>query len=168
MLERLEGGDHRSIGRSNEVVREVLADRRRLPALLDGMEATDPLVRMRAADALEKVSAQHHDWLRRYKGRLLNIAHMTGEQEVKWHLAQMAPRLSLTALERRSIVALLKRWLEDDSRIVRVCAMQALFDLSLAHQSMRRDVEGLLRQHAKIGAPSLRARCRKLLQARAE
>ncbi len=63
ILGKLQGGDRRSIGRSDEVVAQVLADPALLAPLAEGLLADDPLVRMRAADALEKVTAQHPDWL---------------------------------------------------------------------------------------------------------
>lgn len=59
LLRFLEGGDRRSIGRSNEVADFVLRDRERFAELFEGLFHADARVRMRAADALEKVSAKH-------------------------------------------------------------------------------------------------------------
>ena len=53
ILDNLKGGDWRSIGRSDEVVAEVLD----IPSLFDdlfsGMQYNDPQVRMRSADLLQ-------------------------------------------------------------------------------------------------------------------
>ena len=57
ILKKLAGGDRRSIGRSNEIVAEVLRHPSRLSHLFEGLANDDPLVRMRAADAIEKISA---------------------------------------------------------------------------------------------------------------
>ena len=57
LLEQLAGGDRRSIGRSNEVVATVLADPELLSVLFSGLDHDDPLIRMRAADAREKIGA---------------------------------------------------------------------------------------------------------------
>ena len=54
LVARLQGGDRRSIGRVDEVVREVLADPSLFGRLFEGMLHEDPLIRMRAADAAEK------------------------------------------------------------------------------------------------------------------
>ena len=54
LLAKLQGGDRRSIGRVDEVVREVLADPSLFRLLFEGMLHEDPLIRMRAADAPEK------------------------------------------------------------------------------------------------------------------
>ncbi|NLS79136.1 MAG: hypothetical protein GXY76_17940, partial [Chloroflexi bacterium] len=45
ILGKLQGGDRRSIGRSDEVVAQVLADPALLAPLAEGLLADDPLVR---------------------------------------------------------------------------------------------------------------------------
>ena len=67
ILEKLQGSDRRSIGRSNEVVAEVLAQPSLFDELFGGLLDADPIVRMRAADAVEKITAKHPDWLKPYK-----------------------------------------------------------------------------------------------------
>ena len=56
VLDRLRGGDWRSIGRANAVARAVLRRPGTLPELAAGLWHADPVIRVRAADALEKVS----------------------------------------------------------------------------------------------------------------
>ncbi|MEK7785160.1 MAG: hypothetical protein AAB658_07015, partial [Chloroflexota bacterium] len=56
ILKKLEGGDLRSIGRSEEVAADVLADPALFGELFDGMLDDNPLIRMRAADAVEKIT----------------------------------------------------------------------------------------------------------------
>ena len=63
LLDQLRGKYQRSIGRSNQVVQQVLRDPHLLAELFEGLKHTDAIIRMRAADALEKISAQHPDWL---------------------------------------------------------------------------------------------------------
>jgi hypothetical protein len=111
LLGRLKGGDRRSIGRSDELVRSVPSNETEFETLVNGLANGDPLVRMRAADACEKVSRMHPEWLLPHKKRLLDIALSTGEEELKWHLAQMLPRLRLTTAERPAVIALLRRFL---------------------------------------------------------
>jgi hypothetical protein len=60
---KLAGGDRRSIGRSDE----VLADPSLFDVLFKGMLHEDPLVRMRAADAVEKITARHPEYLQPHK-----------------------------------------------------------------------------------------------------
>jgi len=60
----LKGGDRRSIGRSNEVTKLVLRQPGRFAELVECLWSEDPIVRMRAADAAEKVSAMKTDLLK--------------------------------------------------------------------------------------------------------
>jgi HEAT repeat protein len=77
LLALLAGGDRRSIGRANQVAAAVLQSPRLFSELIQGLWSTDSLVRMRAADAVEKISRQKPDLLRRYKRELLGLLRET-------------------------------------------------------------------------------------------
>jgi hypothetical protein len=164
LLAKLTGGDLRSIGRSEEAAREVLADPRLFPVLMSGLTSEDARVRMRAADAAEKVTAVHPKWLAPFKDRLLGEIAAQDQQEVRWHAALMIGRLELDRAGRRRAVALLKRWIEDESRIVQVNSLQALADLSKRDPGLRSRTIALINSKIKDGPPSIRARGRKLLK----
>lgn len=165
LLELLKGGDMRSIGRSNLVVAEVLKDRRLFGGLFWGLFDEDPRVRMRAADAVEKVSRMRPQWLKKYKRRLIAQASKIGQQEVRWHVAQMLPRLELDGAEKLGIVLLLSSWLsESESRIVAVNSMQALADLAEKDEKLRPAVVRKIRQAMASGSPAILARGKKLLK----
>ncbi len=163
LLAQLSGGDRRSIGRSNAVAKRVLADPRLFRELFDGLLTDDPIVRMRAADAVEKVTAKRPEWLRPYKQLLLEHVANSEQQEVRWHVAQMIPRLDLTQSERARVERLLFRYLEDRSAIVKTFALQALADLAVDDDRLRRRVIKLLEDFASSGTPAVRSRARKLL-----
>ena len=163
LLKTLGGGDRRSIGRSNEVAELVFKRPVLFAQLIHGMCAADPLVRMRAADAAEKVSRKQPDLLRSFKGQLVRLLEEAQEQELRWHLAQMVPRLPLTSKERSRAATLLRSYLQDTSSIVKTCAMQALADLATRDESLRRETRALLRDAARNGTAAMKARARKLL-----
>ncbi len=164
ILEKLKGGDRRSIGRANEVVRQVLRTPALLGELFKGMRSGDPLVRMRAADAAEKVTAQRPDLLQPFKRSLLHAIANIDQQEVRWHVAQMIPRLHLTPTERVRAAGVLFAYLSLKSRIVRSFALQALVSLSYHDPELRRRVTKVLRQVVVSGSPAIQARARKLLE----
>jgi hypothetical protein len=164
ILEKLKGGDRRSIGRANEVVRQVLRTPALLGELFKGMRSGDPLVRMRAADAAEKVTAQRPDLLQRYKTSLLNTIANIDQQEVRWHVAQMIPRLNLTPTERVRALGILFAYFSLKSKIVRTFALQALVSLSYNDSDLRRRVIRILRDVIETGSPALKARGKKLLE----
>jgi hypothetical protein len=160
---KLAGGDRRSIGRSEEVVADVLADPTLFDLIFDAIAGDDPLIRMRAADAVEKISARRPELLRPHKRRLLTELAAIPQQEVRWHVAQMLPRLSLSASERRQVAGIVESYLDDRSGIVRTCAMQALAEVAADDPELRARVVPLLRRLTRDGTPAMRARGRRLL-----
>lgn len=163
VLHKLEGGDRRSIGRVDEVVAGVLADPSLFDALFYGMLDEDPVVRMRSADAVEKITALRPEYLQPYKAVLIGEVARSKQQEVRWHVAQMAPRLDLSADEREAVVGILLAYLEDQSRIVKTFSMQALADLAQTDAQLRSRVLPILEELAATGSPAMRSRGRKLV-----
>jgi hypothetical protein len=163
ILTLLRGGDRREIGRSDEVAAIVSKKPALFPKLFRGLWSEDRLVRMRAADAIEKITRTSHDLLQPYKKELLGLMAESDEQEVRWHLAVMVPRVRLTPKERQLAVSLLNTYLEDRSSIVKTFALQGLADLAVRDESIRPQIIELLRESERNGTPAMRARSRKLL-----
>jgi HEAT repeat protein len=136
-----------------------------LPELAAGLWHPEPLVRMRAGDALEKVSRQRPEWLRPIGQDLLDLAATTDEQELQWHLAQLLPRVGLSVRQRQALVPVLRRYLQVPSAIVRVSALQALVELMGTDSKLRPFVRRQLRRALTEGTAAERARARKLLAA---
>ena len=99
ILSKLKGGDRRSIGKVSAVVATVSKSPGLFKDLAGGLFDPDPIVRMRAADAMEKLSADDRRLLQPFKQKLVGLAQQTRQQELRWHLAQMVPRLDLTPQE---------------------------------------------------------------------
>ena len=87
----------------------------------------------------------------------------TKEQELRWHLAVMVPRLVLNAKERRLATSLLNGYLKDRSSIVKTFALQGLADMAQDDPAIRTGVIEVLRESARNGTPAMKARSRKLL-----
>ena len=164
ILSKLTGGDRRSIGRVEEVIADVEADPALFETLFWGMIHDDPLVRMRAADAVEKLSADMPELLRPFKEPLLTDIAAVQQQEVRWHVAQMLPRLDLSLAERRQALAIQRGYLDGRSKIVKTFAMQAMADLALQEPALRPEVVPLLRELTQTGSPAMRSRGQKLLR----
>lgn len=164
ILNELAGGDRRSIGKADRLVKWILKTPALFGDVVRGFTQADPVIRMRCADVAEKVSAVHPDWLQKHKQAVLSFASTAGEKEVRWHMAQMLPRLKLAPGERRSAIALLFEYLEDSSQIVKTFSMQALFDMSEADTKLRARVAPILRDAVRNGSPAARSRAKKLLK----
>jgi hypothetical protein len=97
----LRGGNRRSLDRANNVVTLILNQPARFPELIECLWRDDAVIRMRAADAAEKSSAQKPQLLRPFKAELLGLAAEASRPELRWHLALMIPLLPLTPADRK-------------------------------------------------------------------
>lgn len=163
ILDLLQGGDRRTIGHSDQVAAMVGKTPELFPELIAGLWSEDPLVRMRAADAAEKVTRKNRELLQPYKKELLGLMAETEQQELRWHLAAMVPRLRLNSRERQVAISSLNRYLEDRSSIVKTFALQGLADLAQDDPSIQPRVIEILREATRSGTAAMKARGRKLL-----
>jgi len=163
VLRKLAGGDRRSVGRVDEVIADVLSDPTLFRAVFDGMLSDDPIIKMRSADAIEKITAERPEYLQPYKDSLLYQVAKIEQQEVRWHVAQMLPRLELDARERATAVSTVLDYLDDESKIVKTFSMQALADFAEQDDRFRAQVIGLLEELTSAGSPAMKSRGRKLL-----
>jgi hypothetical protein len=160
----LGGGDRRSIGRSNEVAALVLREPQRFRELINCLWNDDPILRMRAADAAEKVTVTRPELLNPHEQELLGLLDEAEQIELRWHLALMVPRLSLSGPEKARAAAAFQRYLEDRSSIVKTFALQALADLARQDARLREPVRRTLEESLRTGTAAMKARARKLLK----
>ncbi|HTX78364.1 MAG TPA: hypothetical protein VMC62_01780 [Longilinea sp.] len=164
LLDKLTRGDLRSIGRSQEVVDDVLADPPLFDELVLGMLHAEPVVRMRAADAVEKVTRLHPEWLQAYKTLLIEKIALLEQPEVRWHVCQLLPRLELTATECQMVMDILDGYLSDKSSIVKTFTMQALADFAIKDVELRSAIIQKLETLTTNGTPAMKSRGKKLLK----
>lgn len=160
----LAGGDRRSIGKADHVVTVVRLHPELVGPLVELLWDEDPLIAMRSADALEKATRGQESWLRSYKAQLIGLMAECGQQEVRWHLAVMVPRLQLSPAECGHVATVLQEYLKDRSSIVKTCAMQGLFDLTRQSPALRPEIRDLIRGLTRSGTAAMRARGRHLLK----
>ncbi len=161
--DQLGGGDRRSIGRADEVAELLIRDQRSFDEAVETLFDGEAVARARAADALEKATRVHIEFLQPHGGRLIGYLATFQQKEVRWHVAQMLPRLVLKKEELVAVVHNLMTWLErEDSRIVQVNCLQALAELAVRYSVLHRRVRSLITRYGKTGSPAVRARCRRL------
>jgi hypothetical protein len=160
----LKGGDRRSIGKSNQVAKLILSDAQRFAELLECLWDDDPIVRMRAADAAEKVTVERPELLKPHKQELLGLLAEADQIELRWHLALMVPRLELSSADRERAAAALQHYLEDRSSIVKTFALQGLANLARQDAGLREPVRRALEESFRTGTAAMKARARKLLK----
>ncbi len=158
----LGGGDRRSIGRSDGVKKLVVHQPERFTELIECLWDKDPIVRMRAADAAEKVTATRPELLNPHKLELLALLAEAEQIELRWHLAIMVPRLELSRPETEGAAAALRRYLEDRSSIVKTFALQGLHNLVRQNSNLREAARRALEESLRTGTAAMKARARKL------
>jgi hypothetical protein len=166
ILSQLSGGDLRSIDKTNQVVKQVLSDKSLFDDLFTGLLQDNPVIRMRAADAVEKITKIHPEWLEPYKQKIIMELTLIESKEIRWHIAQLVPRLSLTKPQRTKVARILLGWLhnEKESKIVRVMAMQALADIPTDDIQLRKSIMSEIHKMSKSKTPSLKSRSKKILK----
>lgn len=158
----LGGGDLRSIGDADRIARAAQTNRQLQAQLVDLISSGDHLVAARAADALEKATRDRHATLQPYRRALLDVARTAEWKELRWHCAQLLPRLTLTVDERAECIALVRRWLDDPSAIVRACCLTALVELADDEPS-RAAAVATVQAHLTSTSPAVRARCTQIM-----
>ena len=154
ILSKLRGGDRRSVGNVKVVIAAVAKKPDLFSELVNGLFDSDPVVRMRANEPRS---------LRPFKARLVGLAQQTRQQELRWHLAQMIPRLELTPQESKTVISIFFDYLTDDSKIVVTFAMQALSDLAIKNTAVLPSVLKAIEELIQTGSPAIQARGNKLL-----
>lgn len=159
------GGKSNSLGRTDEVIELVLSDKHRLDELYDCLFDEDAWLRMRAADALEKVCRRRPDWLAPYIDRLLGDFTASSQPSIRWHLAQILGEVELTAAQKCSAITWLKRVLstEDVDWIVAANAMDTLVQFTKDGSLSVAEAVPLLRVQQSHKSAAVIKRANKLL-----
>jgi len=163
ILEKLRGGDLRSIGQANEVAQDIGDNPALFKSVFSGLFDNDPTVRMRSADVIEKATKNEFLLLSGYTSKVISILATAEQQEVCWHMAQIAPRLECTESEENEIIEILKRYLSHKSKIVRVSAMESLVIFAEKNNAIMKEVVAIIKVQMKTGSPAVQSRGRKLL-----
>lgn len=123
-----EDGHKNSLGRVNDVIDQVLADSSRLEELYNTMFGQDAWVRMRAADAFEKVCREHPEWIVPYIDRIQNELSTCSQPSIQWHIAEIYCQVELDKGQKAHAIKWLKNLLSsvDVDWIVAANSMKAL------------------------------------------
>ncbi len=159
----LNEGDRRSIGQSNTVV-SIVKNQELFDDLFSLLYHEDRGIAMRAADAVEKITLENQGYLQKHKNEIFDLCQIAIQKELKWHLAQLLPRLQLSRKELFQAWQILKNWSLDknESHIVRVNSLQSLFSISMGNVKLQKELKGVAAEIEKENIPSLDARMRKI------
>jgi hypothetical protein len=126
----------------------------------------DKRVVERAARTLKKISERDAGALFGWRKALIKEAFRAVDVRVQWNLSIVLGRLPLKGADKAVVVELMFERLRDGSGLNRAMAMQALMDLSEGDEGLRARVMVIVREALEGGTPAMRARARKLLEAK--
>jgi hypothetical protein len=161
----LAGGDLRSDGASNEVAQVIIHHPGLLPDLVAGLDATDPVVRGRAADALEKVGRILPDSVVQHIQRIVTALSEDEVAMVRWHLAMALGHLAMYADQADRIETALLARLKDESVFVVSWSMASLCILALQYPAKLPGIVSAIAPFEKSSSAALRTRARKAMAA---
>jgi hypothetical protein len=159
----LKAGDLRSLGQSGIIVYQII-NQQSFDELFKLLFHKDRKVVMRAADVIEKITIKKFSFLMKHSSELVRLMENSTNIELKWHLALLITRVPLKNKRAGKVWQILAMWATDkkESRIVRVNALQALFDLSKENKKLSRDFNLIVETVITDNIPSIMARLRKL------
>jgi hypothetical protein len=157
------GKDLRTIRQNGIVVRSV-NDQKSFDELFGLIFHHERPLVMRAADAVEKITVKHREYLNPHKQQLLSVLKSADHKELKWHIAQLVPRIELTPNELIDVWHILTYWAlnTNESKIVRVNALQGLFDLSIIHSDLKNSFLEIMQSLTHDPAASVKARIKRI------
>lgn len=164
ILKMLRPGDLRMKGASEEVVVQISRNPQEISLLIECLGESEPALLMRCCDALEKLSRQHVAWLKPFKNQLIKICQTATQKEVRWHMAQIIPRLELSAKQAAVAYDIFLIYLDDRSSIVKTFALQALTDLAIGYGLHLEETRDMIKTLGQKGTPAMRSRSRKLME----
>jgi hypothetical protein len=115
-----------------------------------------------SADIVDDSSLLYPELLLPFKQEIFWLSKEGKLIQLKWHLAKLFPRISLTEDEWSEAWELLMNWARDrkESRIVRVNAVQSLAELVGYYPELKQEYQWLMEDLYQENIPSLNARIR--------
>lgn len=161
----LAGGDRRSLGRAEEVVRRILTGSLTVGELFECLFSTDEIVRMRAGDALEKVCRTQPALVTPFTERLLQDVPRIRQPSVQWHLAQILAELPLSNEQSERAIRLLRYNLHTmNDWIVTNLTLEALAVFARKGALPKNELAHILSAHQTSRYKSVTKRVNKLIQ----
>lgn len=144
----LTGGHPNSLGRTEEVVERVLAERKKLDDLYSCYFSADEVVRLRVSSAMKRVAIARPDWVMDFMDKLQDDVAAIDQASTQWTLALIfdLTRDLLSVEQRRRAVEIMRRNLAGhDDWIVLNNSMKVLGAWAVGDEELRR----WLRPHAE-------------------
>jgi hypothetical protein len=159
-LKRLTLGFWASKEELEQLAEEALLKAKRIQMLMELIFHEEPQAQAQAARVISRIADRQPSSLQAYKNLLIQDVTPIEHWIVRVSFCKVIPKLKLTAQEVNLVVKILLDYLNDESSVVKTCAMQALFELTLIDPELRDEIMPLLELLTHTGTPAMRARGR--------
>ena len=161
LLGWLSGGDLRSDGMANEVVKVVLENPDLFDELFAGLSESDDVIRGRAADALEKICRSRPDLFIDRLPELFQIVRQDRVAMVRFHIAMILGHLALYGDLVDDIAGVLLELLDDKSPFVRSWAMVGLCIVGRKYPTRTGEIVSRISSLDRDASAAVRSRAQK-------
>jgi hypothetical protein len=160
----LQGKDLRSLGENHKII-SLVDNQKAFDELFKYLYSDNRNIKMKAIDAIEKITSKENKYLHDHKGEILNFTFNVQGIEFKWHIAQILGRLKYTQNEMKMVLKKITEWTltTNESKMVRVNALQSLYDLSKTDEKSRKKFSEVMQCVKKENVPSINARIKKIM-----
>lgn len=163
LREWLAEGDLRSDGLAPEVARLVSQNRHMLEDLLDALAHGDDVVRGHAADALERISREHPEWIGSSLSSLVAQARSDPVPMVRWHLAMILGSLAYERAHEATCIRGLLPLLRDLSPFVKSWAISGLCQIGRRSPARAEEILGAVSPLTRDPSIAVRHRAAKAI-----
>lgn len=159
----LSSGNPRSLGDINSLL-DKNKKQEDFDELFPFLSHSNRVVVMRSSDAVEKISQYNPEFLQKHKEKIFELCQSEIFNELKWHLALLLPRLSLSENELGKAWGILSNWTKnkENSKIVRVNSLQGMYEIVQKEKFLKQDLELTMEEIEMEEVPSINARIKKL------
>ncbi|MCD4670002.1 MAG: HEAT repeat domain-containing protein [Actinomycetia bacterium] len=126
ILNKLKGGDLRSEGKADEAARQIVENESLLKDLVVGLSSDDKILRGRVCMTMEIISRTNPKLVEKYIDDLIKLGSIDKVPQVRWHIAEIISNIYLSQENKKQLIPILLKYLDDKSKIVKYCAIQAL------------------------------------------
>lgn len=162
--EIFQGGDMRSPIGSDIAAKHILENPNSIFDIVPLLNCGDKRLQMRAADCLEKASAKNPQILLPVRGTIIETLKTATQQEVRWHMAQIAKHLDPSMDEIAQMAPFLFEYLNDKSKIVITFALDTLVHFAKYDANIKAKILPILNDFAQNSKGATKARASRLLK----
>lgn len=163
----LTGGHPNSLGNTELVVDDVLANQALLPELVACYRSADAVVRLRVSSAVKRIAKQRPEWVAAHLDDLLGWVAEIDQASTKWTLSTLFVLLDehMTPTQRDAAIAIMRANLHYDDWIVRNTTAESLAYFARQRPALAAWLIPELRTLTTSRHKSVRGRAAKLLAA---